>query len=161
MLSLAASEINLKLGKQIHAQALVTQDSLDILVGNALVDMYAKCDRFGEANLIFASLPHRCAVPWTAIISSYVQKGVYDEALQLFKQMREAYVFGDQATFASTLRASANMTSLSLGKQLHSSTQSTAESSRRTSVNSINDIPISVNTYTAEDRSQLNQRWSL
>ncbi|KAD6118762.1 hypothetical protein R6Q59_024945 [Mikania micrantha] len=120
MLSLAASETNLKLGKQIHAQALVTQASLDILVGNALVDMYAKCDRFEEANLIFASLPHRCAVPWTAIISAYVQKGVYDEALQLFKQMREAYVFGDQATFASTLRASANLTSLSLGKQLHS-----------------------------------------
>ncbi|KAF5809414.1 putative tetratricopeptide-like helical domain superfamily [Helianthus annuus] len=34
--------------------------------------------------------------------------------------MREAYVYGDQATFASTLRGYANLTSLSLGKQLHS-----------------------------------------
>ncbi|KAJ0952881.1 putative tetratricopeptide-like helical domain superfamily [Helianthus annuus] len=34
--------------------------------------------------------------------------------------MCEAYVYGDQATFASTLTASANLTSLSLGKQLHS-----------------------------------------
>ncbi|KAK9067390.1 hypothetical protein SSX86_014718 [Deinandra increscens subsp. villosa] len=120
MLSLAATEVNLKLGKQIHAQALVTEANLDIQVGNALVDMYAKCDRFEEANLIFATLPHGSAVPWTAIISAYVQKGVYDEALQLFKQMRKAYVYGDQATFASTLRAAANLTSLSLGKQLHS-----------------------------------------
>ncbi|KAI3725913.1 hypothetical protein L1987_65709 [Smallanthus sonchifolius] len=120
MLSLAATETNLKLGQQIHAQALVTEASLDVLVGNALVDMYAKCDRFEEANVIFASLPHGSSVPWTAIISAYVQKGCYDEALQLFKQMRKAYVYGDQATFASTLRASANLTSLSLGKQLHS-----------------------------------------
>ncbi|KAK1432662.1 hypothetical protein QVD17_09560 [Tagetes erecta] len=120
MLSLAATETNLKLGKQIHAQALVTEANLDVLAGNALVDMYAKCDRFEEANVIFASLPHGSSVPWTALISAYVQKGVYDEALQLFKQMRKAYVYGDQATFASTLRASANLTSLSLGKQLHS-----------------------------------------
>ncbi|KAF5790868.1 putative tetratricopeptide-like helical domain superfamily, DYW domain-containing protein [Helianthus annuus] len=120
MLSVAATETNLKMGKQIHAQALVTEAGSDILVGNALVDMYAKCDRFQDANVIFASLPRGSAVPWTAIISAYVQNGCYDEALQLFKQMREAYVYGDQATFASTLRASANLTSLSLGKQLHS-----------------------------------------
>nr|XP_043614414.1 putative pentatricopeptide repeat-containing protein At2g01510 [Erigeron canadensis]XP_043614415.1 putative pentatricopeptide repeat-containing protein At2g01510 [Erigeron canadensis] len=120
MLSLAATEGNLKMGLQIHAQALVTEANFDILVGNGLVDMYAKCDRFEEASVIFASLPHGSSVPWTAIISAYVQKGNYDEALQLFKQMRQAHVYGDQATFVSTLKASANLTSLSLGKQLHS-----------------------------------------
>ncbi|KAJ0784032.1 putative tetratricopeptide-like helical domain superfamily [Helianthus annuus] len=57
MLSVAATETNLKMGKQIHAQALVTEVGSDILVGNALVDMYAKCDRFQDANVIFASLP--------------------------------------------------------------------------------------------------------
>ncbi|KVI00821.1 Pentatricopeptide repeat-containing protein [Cynara cardunculus var. scolymus] len=120
MLSLAATELNLKIGRQIHAQAMVTEADSDILVGNALVDMYARCDSFEEAKAIFASLPDRSAVPWTAIISAYVQKGFYDEALQFFKKMRQDYVYGDQATFASTLRASANLTSLSLGKQLHS-----------------------------------------
>ncbi|GJX02381.1 putative pentatricopeptide repeat-containing protein [Tanacetum coccineum] len=121
MLSLAASELNLKMGRQIHAQALVTEANMDILVGNALVDLYAKCERFEEANVIFASLPQNgSSVPWTAIISAYVQQGLYDEAVQLFKQMRKAYVYGDQATYASTIRASANLTSLSLGKQLHS-----------------------------------------
>lgn len=119
MLSLAANELNLDMGRQIHAQALVTEANLDILIGNALVDMYAKCDRFEEANMIFASLPHGSSVPWTALISACVQKGFYDEALHLFKQMRKAYVYGDQATFASTLRAAANLTTLTLGKQLH------------------------------------------
>ncbi|XP_023759210.1 putative pentatricopeptide repeat-containing protein At2g01510 [Lactuca sativa] len=120
MLSLAANETNLKMGRQIHAQILVTEANSDIQVSNALVDMYARCDRFEEANVIFSSLLNKNSVPWTAIISAYVQKGFYNEALDIFKQMRESHVYGDQATFASTLRASSNLTSLSLGKQLHS-----------------------------------------
>ncbi|KAI3782863.1 hypothetical protein L2E82_12921 [Cichorium intybus] len=122
MLSLAANETNLKFGRQIHAQTLVTDAHSDVRVSNALVDMYARCDRFEEANIIFSSLPYKNSVPWTAIISAYVQKGSYNEALDVFKQMRESHVYGDQATFASTLRASASLTSLSLGKQLHSAT---------------------------------------
>ncbi|XP_071731252.1 putative pentatricopeptide repeat-containing protein At2g01510 [Rutidosis leptorrhynchoides] len=120
MLSVASTLGSLKMGRQIHTQALVTGAVMDVLVGNTLLDMYAKCDGFEEANVIFGTLPHESAVPWTSIISTYVQKGFFDEALQLFKQMLKAFVFGDQATFASTLRASANLTSLSLGKQLHS-----------------------------------------
>ncbi|KAL4571894.1 hypothetical protein LXL04_018661 [Taraxacum kok-saghyz] len=120
MLSVAANEINLEMGRQIHAQTVITDADSDVKVSNALVDMYARCDRFEEANVIFSALSHKDSVPWTAIVSAYVQKQFYNEALDLFKQMRETYVYGDQATFASTLRASANLTSLSLGKQLHS-----------------------------------------
>lgn len=121
MLSLAANLSDLEMGRQIHTQALLTETDSKTLVGNALVDMYAKCDRFEEANVIFANLGRRSLVPWTALISAYVQKGFHEEALELFNDMRRASVCGDQATFASTLKASANLSSLSLGKQLHSS----------------------------------------
>lgn len=121
MLSLAANRLDLELGRQIHAQALVTSADSEILVGNALVDMYAKCNRFEEANVVFGHLAHRSSVPWTAMISAYVQKGLHEEALKLFNKMRRANICGDQATFASTLRASATLASLSLGRQLHSS----------------------------------------
>ncbi|KAK4362692.1 hypothetical protein RND71_017933 [Anisodus tanguticus] len=39
----------------------------------------------------------------------------------MFKEMNRENIHSDQATFASTLRASANLASVSLGKQLHSS----------------------------------------
>ncbi|KAK2968780.1 hypothetical protein RJ640_028173 [Escallonia rubra] len=120
MLSLAANTENVDMGRQIHAQALVTTAQTEILVGNALVDMYAKCDRFEEANVIFANLAHRSSVPWTAMISAYVKKGFHEDALKLFIRMRRVNASGDQATFASTLRASASLASISLGKQLHS-----------------------------------------
>lgn len=120
LLSLAANNLNLKMGKQIHSQAIVTMAVLETLVGNSLVDMYAKCNRFEEAKLIFESLSHKSTVPWTAMISAYIQKGEFEEGLTLFKAMCRGNVIADQATFASILRASSGLASLSLGKQLHS-----------------------------------------
>ncbi|KAK4478417.1 hypothetical protein RD792_013887 [Penstemon davidsonii] len=121
LLSIAANKQELEMGRQIHAQTIVTSADSDIQVENSIVDMYAKCGRFQEANIIFSNITAKSSVPWTAMISGYAQQGFNDEALILFNEMRRENVYGDQATFASTVRASANLALLSLGKQLHSS----------------------------------------
>ncbi|KAK8473233.1 hypothetical protein PHAVU_001G085300 [Phaseolus vulgaris] len=120
LLSITANALNLEVGRQIHSQAIVTDAISEILVGNSLVDMYAKCDKFGEANRIFADLAHQSSVPWTALISGYVQKGLHEDSLKLFVEMQRAKIRADSATYASILRACANLASLTLGKQLHS-----------------------------------------
>jgi pentatricopeptide repeat protein len=120
LLSIAANTLDLEMGRQIHSQAIVSTADSEVLVGNSLVDVYAKCGRFDEAKKIFANLAHKSTVPWTAMISGYVHKGLHEEGLKLFNEMRRTNVSADQATFASILRASANLASLSLGKQLHS-----------------------------------------
>ncbi|KAF8378064.1 hypothetical protein HHK36_029398 [Tetracentron sinense] len=120
ILSIAANTLDLKMGKQIHAQVIITTAESETQVGNSLIDMYAKCGSFEEAKMIFTNLAHTNTVPWTAIISAYVQKGLHEAALKLFSDMFKADVRADQATFASILRASANLASLGLGKQLHS-----------------------------------------
>ena len=121
MLSMAAVTSNLEMGRQIHSQTIVTTADSEILVANALVDMYAKCGSFKEAKTIFSNLSHISNIPWTAMISAYVQNRLHEEGLVLFNGMRRANVSADHATFASVLRASANLASLSLGRQLHSS----------------------------------------
>ncbi|PON38193.1 DYW domain containing protein [Parasponia andersonii] len=120
MLSMAAVTSNLEMGKQIHSQTIMTTADSEISVANALVDMYAKCNRFKEAKAIFSDLSYRSQIPWTALISAYVQNGLHEEGLEMFNDMRRANVSADQATFASILRATANLASLSLGRQLHS-----------------------------------------
>ncbi|XWS43948.1 hypothetical protein CRYUN_Cryun15aG0002200 [Craigia yunnanensis] len=120
MLSIAANTLDLQMGQQIHSLAIVTTADSELLVGNSLVDMYVKCGRFEEAEKIFRSLAKRSIVLWTALVSGYVQKGFDEEGLNLFNEMHKAGVRADQATFASILKASANLASLSLRKQLHS-----------------------------------------
>ncbi|ESQ46926.1 hypothetical protein EUTSA_v10027641mg [Eutrema salsugineum] len=119
VLSIAANLSSLQMGRQIHCQAIVaTADSIPH-VGNSLVGMYAKCEMFEEAELIFESLSQQSTVSWTALISGYVQKGLHGAGLKLFTKMRGASLRADQSTFATVLRASASLASLSLGKQLH------------------------------------------
>ncbi|CAM8928517.1 unnamed protein product [Rhodiola kirilowii] len=120
MLSIAAKKADLQLGREIHTQAVLTTADMEIQVGNALVDMYAKCGRFKEAETIFMGLADRSSVPWTAMISGYVQKGLPEEGLRMFIEMQRGHVSADQATFASLLKASANLALPSLGKQFHS-----------------------------------------
>ncbi|KAL5716719.1 hypothetical protein ACHQM5_009847 [Ranunculus cassubicifolius] len=119
ILSVAANLPRLELGKQVHAQAIVTSAQSEIQVENSLIDMYAKCGSLKEAHMVFGNQANTNTVSWTVMISSYVQKGLYEDALQLFSEMRKAAVSMDQATFASILKASADMASLALGKQLH------------------------------------------
>ncbi|KAI9084021.1 hypothetical protein K1719_034017 [Acacia pycnantha] len=120
ILSIAANTLNLVLGRQIHSQAIATTADSEIKVGNALVDMYAKCGKFDEANRIFANLTHQSSVPWTALMSAYVQKGLHEEGLTLFFEMQKSKISADSATYASILRACASLASISLGRQLHS-----------------------------------------
>ncbi|GAB2216963.1 hypothetical protein Drorol1_Dr00000116 [Drosera rotundifolia] len=120
LISIASNTLDLELGRQIHCQCIVTAARPELQVSNALVDMYAKCGEFERANVIFKGLTHQGTVPWTAMIAALVQKGYCEEGLKIFADMRRAGIAPDQATFASTLRASANLAFLSLGKQMHS-----------------------------------------
>ncbi|PIA46524.1 hypothetical protein AQUCO_01500221v1 [Aquilegia coerulea] len=120
ILSVAAALPHLKMGKQVHSQAIVSSALSEIQVENSLIDMYAKCNSLEEANTIFSSQVHRDTVSWTTMISCYVHNGLCEDSLKLFLEMRKADVSMDQATFACILRASANLASIGLGKQLHS-----------------------------------------
>ncbi|XP_010435685.1 PREDICTED: putative pentatricopeptide repeat-containing protein At2g01510 [Camelina sativa] len=119
VLSIAANLSSLQMGRQVHSQAILATADSFLHVGNSLVDMYAKCEMFEEAELIFNSLSQQTSVSWTALISGYVQTGLHEAGLKLFTKMRGASLRADQSTFATVLKACASFASLLLGKQLH------------------------------------------
>ncbi|KAH9323337.1 hypothetical protein KI387_017976, partial [Taxus chinensis] len=77
----------LEQGTAIH-QTIIERGFLsDVVVANALIDMYAKCGSIQKARQLFDKIPERSAVSWNAIITGYAQNGVLDEALRLFQKM--------------------------------------------------------------------------
>lgn len=118
--SFAASDPDLELGKQIHAQVTVTGAIVDDIVANSLIDMYAKCGVMEKAEFIFANRKDQSTVSWTAMISGHIENGRYEEALTLFCKMRQDGQSPDRATFASVIKAASVLALLGLGKQLHS-----------------------------------------
>ncbi|KAI5065449.1 hypothetical protein GOP47_0020144 [Adiantum capillus-veneris] len=78
----------------------------DLGVGNTLVDMYARCGSFAEAEAIFnwssSNLNH---VSWNAMIAGYAQHGYFEEAVQCFDNMQSLCVKPTSQTFTSILAA--------------------------------------------------------
>eukprot|EP01018_Ginkgo_biloba_P013574 Gb_33693 [translate_table: standard] len=109
----------LEQGKQIHEEIIESGFQFDHFVGNALVDMYAKCGSMENARNVFDNMHRQNVVSWTAIIAGYTQNGISQEALKLFRQMQLSGVKPNATTFASVLPACSDLGALKQGMEIH------------------------------------------
>ncbi|MFQ6644939.1 hypothetical protein Gotur_019497 [Gossypium turneri] len=90
-------------GMQLHAFALRRGLFEDVFVGNALMDMYAKCRMIEQANKVFESMEVKDVVSWNAMVTGYSQAGRFEEALGLFEKMREEKIELDVVTWSAVI----------------------------------------------------------
>ncbi|KAF8765800.1 hypothetical protein HU200_008311 [Digitaria exilis] len=135
LLSACASLGALSQGMETHAyslkKCLLVLDSHfggdgngeDLMVHNALIDMYSKCRSFKVARSIFDYIPRkeRNVVTWTVMIGGYAQYGDSNDALKLFSDMiSKPYAVAPNAyTISCILMACAHLSALRVGKQIH------------------------------------------
>ncbi len=110
----------LNAGKSVHGCVLKTRYEQDLYVGVALLELYTKFGDIDGAQRAFEEIPKKDVIPWSFMIARYAQSDRCEEAVDLFCQMRQAFVVPNQFTFASVLQACATMKGLDLGKQIHS-----------------------------------------
>lgn len=108
-------------GREIHRSVSDLGLESDIHVGTALIDMYCKCNLSSEAASVFET--YFCKrlenMPWNAMISGYLQCGLYQEALDLYARMCGSNVQPDIYTYCSVFNAASNLKSLQYLKELH------------------------------------------
>eukprot|EP01018_Ginkgo_biloba_P006709 Gb_15874 [translate_table: standard] len=119
VLKACASLSALREGVEIHYHIIRAGFQSDIYVGNALIDMYAKCGSIEHARKVFDQMSTRDVVTWTAIIAGYANNGYENEALRLFYEMQLADVIPNSVTIVSVLPACAHLGSLQQGKWIH------------------------------------------
>ena len=71
LLRACATLAALEPGLQIHSFTIKTIYDQDLAVGNALVDMYAKCGSTKDARLVFEMLIVLDIVSWNVMVSSF------------------------------------------------------------------------------------------
>ncbi|KAH7299718.1 hypothetical protein KP509_24G025900 [Ceratopteris richardii] len=106
-------------GFHIHVEIARRGLESDILVGNALIDMYAKCGLLKKASDVFHRLPTRDTISWNALISGYSQEGLAEEALSLFERMQTEQIPPDAITFSCILNACGGARARNKGKEIH------------------------------------------
>ncbi|KAJ7560407.1 hypothetical protein O6H91_04G128300 [Diphasiastrum complanatum] len=119
LLKACASIAALEQGKQLHSAIIKSGFESNAMVGNILVDMYAKCGCIEDARQVFNNMRERNVVSWNAMIAGYAQQGLGNEALVLYVQMKQEGLQPDDVTYVVLLKACACIASLEAGKQIH------------------------------------------
>ncbi|XP_016454494.2 LOW QUALITY PROTEIN: pentatricopeptide repeat-containing protein At4g39530-like [Nicotiana tabacum] len=112
----------LDLGRQVHAYTVKANVDSDGFVKNSLIDMYSKCDSFGDARKVFDCMVNHDVISYNALIEACLTQDRLYEAFELFAEMRDNLILPSLLTFVSLLGASASLFSLELSKQLHALT---------------------------------------
>ena len=110
-------------GKQIHNEIvgrglLETDIEKDIVLGTALVDMYAKCGILERAQKVFDKLLIRNVVSWTSLLAGYAQLGETERALDLFNDMVSEGTVPDVVTFLVLLSSCSHAGRVEEGQML-------------------------------------------
>ncbi|CAK9136170.1 unnamed protein product, partial [Ilex paraguariensis] len=108
-----------KLGMEIHAAILKSTLGFDLHMANALVVMYARCGKMGEAAIIFDGMDERDNISWNSMLSGFVQNGLFYDALQFFHKIHYAGQSPDQVTVISMVITSGRLGNLLNGKEIH------------------------------------------
>lgn len=103
VLQTCASLGALQRGRWVHEQVVRTQMEINVHLGAALINMYARCGSIEESERVFNEMPRRDLISWTTIICGYGMHGLAEDAECLFNQMVDSGIRPDSITFVGIL----------------------------------------------------------
>ncbi|KAF3796072.1 Pentatricopeptide repeat-containing protein [Nymphaea thermarum] len=95
----------LDLAMWVHAFIDKNNIDLDVCLGTALIDMYARCGNAKNAIDVFNRMTRIDVLSWTAAIGALAMQGLSEEALDLFSEMKKQGIQPDSVTFVEVLTA--------------------------------------------------------
>ncbi|MCL7025447.1 hypothetical protein MKW94_018372 [Papaver nudicaule] len=105
--------------KKVHEDAIRYGFESDLLLGNALIDMYGKCRFIQGAKKVFSELSTRDVISWTSILACYINCGFPREALRILREMCLNGVKPSTITVSSTLPACSDLKDIKSGREIH------------------------------------------
>ncbi|KAG2278846.1 hypothetical protein Bca52824_061401 [Brassica carinata] len=119
ILNVCSGVSDVQTGKQAHGFVYRHGYDGNLIVANALLDMYGKCGAFGSANALFRQMSElRDEVSWNALLTGLARVGRSEQALSFFEGM-QLEAKPSKYTLATLLAGCANVPALGLGKATH------------------------------------------
>ncbi|XP_024963372.1 pentatricopeptide repeat-containing protein At5g06540-like [Cynara cardunculus var. scolymus] len=95
----------LDVGKSIRCQLVEDSFGINLELGTALIDFYAKCGDVDTAHDIFSRMPHKDVATWSAMVLGLATNGKNEMAIKLFEEMEQKGPVPNDITFVSVLVA--------------------------------------------------------
>ncbi|XP_048334827.1 pentatricopeptide repeat-containing protein At4g39952, mitochondrial [Ziziphus jujuba] len=96
---------SINLANSVMAFLLLKGFDKNVIIGNALIDLYARCGNISIARKLFDELNGKDTVSWTVMINGYGLSGDGKAALDLFLQMELSGIKPDSFTYSTILSA--------------------------------------------------------
>ena len=104
--------------KDVHRHILEGGHESDVLVGSALVHMYAKSGSIEDAQLVFERMEECDVMTWNIMIGGLGQHGRGQDALELFRKMKADGLVPDAYSFVALLSACSHSGLVDEGRQI-------------------------------------------
>ncbi|CAI0549157.1 unnamed protein product [Linum tenue] len=113
----------LEVGRQLHSVIIKNKLAPNLFVGNALVDMYAKCGDVESSMQVFEEMggSKGNVISWNSMIVGLAKNGYAEDALRVFWDMTKNLnnvVVPDDVTFLGVLTACSHAGMVSEGRQI-------------------------------------------
>jgi len=105
-------------GKEVHFYLMVNGFGIDVYIGSALIDMYAKCGSVEKSLLVFYKLQEKNLFCWNSMIDGLAAHGYAKEALRMFEEMERERIRPNRVTFVSVLTACTHAGFIQEGRRL-------------------------------------------
>lgn len=119
ILSISTQLADVDKGKMIHCDTVKLGFDLDVIVNNALVDIYAKCGKIKDSLLVFEIMEVRDVVTWNTIIAACIHYDDCSLGLRMIRRMRNEGVMPDAATMLGILPVCSLLAAKQQGKEIH------------------------------------------
>ncbi len=106
-------------GRGFHTEITKVGFHFENMLGNPLLDMYARCGSFMEAKYIINEMHQQDVISWTTMISGYTEHGYAIQALNCFYIMQHNHVSPNSVTFSCIMKACSMAGELFRGQQIH------------------------------------------
>ncbi|GAB4830747.1 hypothetical protein Ancab_004779 [Ancistrocladus abbreviatus] len=118
LISACTAQSSVTSGRAIHCYSLKSGLFSYALVGNSLINMYAKCGSLTDTRQTFTEVIVKDSFSWTALLNAYGISGCGDEALAVFYEMQKRGVEVDSIALLSILSACNHSGLVEEGQQL-------------------------------------------
>ncbi|KAI3706034.1 hypothetical protein L1987_76287 [Smallanthus sonchifolius] len=92
-------------GKQTHCCIIKLKFDSNVVVGSALIDMYAKCGRLSNARVVFDNFSFKNIVSWNTMLVGYAHHGHGEKALEIYNMLLDHGIKPNDITFIGVLSA--------------------------------------------------------
>ncbi|XP_077246846.1 pentatricopeptide repeat-containing protein At2g17210-like [Tasmannia lanceolata] len=105
LLEACSASAELKRSNWAHGMVIRNGMASEVVIGTALLEMYAKCGEIESSRKVFDEMPERNIVSWSAMIGAYGMNGRARDALSLLREMELRGMKPNEVTMLSVLSA--------------------------------------------------------